>query len=73
MKLLTLITFSMALFTISAYRAETVSTFCFFITSGCYKDHAAEVLAAINKHTDYISHSTVLTKSGMMTSIIIYK
>jgi hypothetical protein len=84
MKLFTLIAFSMSLFAVSAYqplttfepgayRAETVTTICFFISSGCHKSHAAEVLAAINKHPgEYISHSTTSTKCGMH-SLIVYK
>ena len=72
MKLFTLIALSMSLFTVSAYRAESVSTVCFFVTSGCHKTHAAEVLAAINRHSDYISHSTTSTNSGMH-SLIVYK
>lgn len=73
MKLLTLIAFSMSLFAVNAYRAESVTTICFFLTSGCHKTHAAEVLSAINKHPgEYLSHSTTSTKSGMH-SLIVYK
>jgi hypothetical protein len=73
MKLFTLIAFSMSLFAVSAYRAESVTTICFFVTSGCHKSHAVEVLAAINKHPEeYISHSTTSTKCGMH-SLIVYK
>ena len=84
MKLLTLIAFSMSLFDVSAYqppptfepgayRAESVTTICFFMSSGCHKSHTAEVLAAINKHPgEYISHSTTSTKCGMH-SLIVYK
>ena len=57
---------------IDAYTMETVSTVCFFVTNHCHKSHATEVLAAINKHQGYISHSTTSTKSGMH-SIIVYK
>jgi hypothetical protein len=74
MKLLTVITFSMSLFSLAAYNTETVSTFCFFITSICYEKHAKEVDNAINKRPgEYISHSTIMTKAGMITSFIVYK
>jgi hypothetical protein len=64
----------MSLFSLAAYNTETVSTFCFFITSGCYKDHAKEVENAINKRPgEYISHSSIMNKSGMITSFIVYK
>jgi len=73
MKLLTLITFSMSLFSLAAYNTEVVSTFCFFTTSICYEKHAKEVDNAINNRQEYISHSTIMTKAGMITSFIVYK
>ena len=72
MKLLTLIAFSMSIFSLTAYTVETVTTVCFFVSSGCHKDHAKEIDKAINRRQGYISHSTTSTKSGMH-SIIVYK
>jgi hypothetical protein len=69
MKLLTLF----ALFVNAlAYRVETVSTSCFFVNAECHKYHAKLVEFAINKHDDYLSHSTTTTKVGMHT-MIVYK
>ena len=73
MKLFTLIAFSMSLFSLAAYKTETVSTFCFFITDACYETHAKKMNKAINNGQEYISHSTILSKSGMITSFIVYK
>jgi hypothetical protein len=73
MKFLTLIVISMALFTISAYRTEQVSTLCFFVNSGCHKQHMRDVEKAINQRPgEYLSHSTTSTKNGMH-SLIVYK
>jgi hypothetical protein len=73
MKFLTLITFAMSLFSLAAYRTESLTTICFFVTSGCHKTHTKEVETAINKRPgEYISHSTTSTKSGMH-SLIVYK
>jgi hypothetical protein len=56
-----------------AYKMESVTTVCFFLTSHCHKTHGADVLTAINKRPgEYISHSTTSTKSGMH-SLIVYK
>jgi len=72
MKLLTLITFSMSLFSLAAYSTETVSTVCLF-TIGCHKEHAKDIEKAINKRPEeYISHSSTSTKYGVHT-IIVYK
>jgi len=58
---------------VGAYTVETVSTMCFWVTSGCHKSHGEDVKDAINKHPgQYISHSTTSTKSGMH-SLIVYK
>jgi len=58
---------------VGAYTVETVSTLCFFSTSGCHKSHAEEVKIAINKRPgEYISHSTTLSKS-FIYSLIVYK
>lgn len=73
MRFLTLIVFSMSLFSLAAYKTETVTTICFFVTSGCHKTHAKEVETAINRQPgQYISHSTSSAKSGMHT-LIVYK
>jgi hypothetical protein len=72
MKLLTLIMFSMGLFSLTAYTVETVTTVCFFVTNLCHKDHAKELDKAINQRQGYLSHSTTSTKSGVH-SIIVYK
>jgi hypothetical protein len=56
---------------VGAYTGETVTTVCFFVNSACHKEHAADVLTAINKKPGYISHSTTSTKLGMH-SIIVY-
>ena len=52
------------------YRVETVSTTCLLVNSVCHQLHAKEVATAINKGSDYISHSTTSTKYGMHTMII---
>jgi hypothetical protein len=58
---------------VGAYTVETVSTICFFVTSGCHKSHGEDVKKAINNRPDeYISHSTTSTKNGMH-SLIVYK
>jgi hypothetical protein len=67
MKFLVLSLFSL----VGAYTGETVYTMCFFVNAACHKEHAADVLTAINKRPGYISHSTTSTKMGMH-SIIIY-
>ena len=73
MKFLTLITFSMSLFSLAAYSTETVTTICFFVSRGCHENHAKDVEKAINRWPkEYISHSTTSTKSGMH-SLIVYK
>jgi len=71
MKLITLLSlFSL----VTAYNTDTVSTFCFFVTTDCYKTHAKEIEMAINRRPgEYISHSTISNKSGLQTSIIVYK
>ena len=56
---------------VGAYKAETVTTVCFFVNVACHKEHAADVLTAINKRPGYMSHSTTSTKMGMH-SIIVY-
>ena len=69
MKLITLF----ALFVSAlSYRVETVKTFCIFVNANCHKDHAKEVEIALNKNTNYLSHSTTSTTSGMHT-MIVYK
>ena len=62
----------LTLFTlVGAYTGETVTTVCFFVNAACHKEHASDVLAAINKKPGYMSHSTTSTKMGMH-SIIVY-
>ena len=64
---------ALSLSLVGAYTVETVSTICFFVTSGCHQTHTNEVGIAINKRPgQYISHSTTSTKSGMH-SLIVYK
>ena len=58
---------------VGAYTVETVTTICFFVTSGCHQTHSNDIWVVINKRPgQYISHSTTSTKSGMH-SIIVYK
>jgi hypothetical protein len=71
MKFLTFIAISMSL--VGAYRTAQVSTLCFFVNSGCHKDHMRDVEKAINQRPgEYLSHSTTSTKNGMH-SLIVYK
>ena len=56
-----------------AYRIETVTTTCFLmVNKECFKYHATEVEAAINKTQNYISHTTTTYKYGA-ASMITYK
>jgi hypothetical protein len=55
-----------------SYHVETVHTICFFMNSQCHQYHAKEVQLALNKHPNYLSHSTTSTKTGMHT-MIVYK
>jgi hypothetical protein len=58
---------------VGAYRLETVKTTCFFSPfETCIKNHAATISAHINKQQDYVSHSTAVYKSYIM-SIVVHK
>ena len=72
MRLLSILSLFIILSLISAYKMETINTFCYWLNSACHKTHAEKLLSAINKHTDYISHSTTSTKTTFHT-IIVYK
>ena len=55
-----------------SYSVETVHTICFFMNSQCHQYHAKEVQLALNKHPNYLSHSTTSTTTCMHT-MIVYK
>ena len=58
---------------VGAYRLETVKTNCFFSRfETCVNNHAADIAAHINKQQDYVSHSTAVYKTYIM-SIVVHK
>lgn len=55
--------------TAAAFRVETISTPCFWV-SFCVTQHATDIEARINKDSNYVSHSTLNTKSRIYSFLV---